>query len=596
MAPKLRARSSSSSGGSMLGPRQASRPALTNLNSNSHFRLRSVEEEVEPLNDGIRFTAVISLIQDWGGRDVLFGKTTAEVCHTYILPMTTETSSSVCDVLRASPATSQNVRLPNWYVSHVWSYNFIDVVDTLERFFTANHIPLHEAVIWFDVFCIPQVATVAGASQDNEVRSIKVDLWKQTISSVKKCKNMVLIVDSWSDPTPLKRIWCILEMFCASSSHANFQIAILGNEEAPFTQSLLADSSDAYSHLSYFRAEYGVATNARDHQLINKALQHRLEFSKLSAVIVKLFRNWLLDFVEQQLVKSSVIPSVEDNIQEAQWHFTKSQLLDLNEMPAASREAISECLNLREMCLGQDHPETLKARSQFAYASSQIGDNQFADLILQSCFQSQLEILGQTHIDTLTSMSRLAFVHGQQYLFERAEELYKECISFASEAFAESDKFLLTTRQQLANLYLANHRYQQALDLYSQTHKTAVASLGGLSKPTLLSAIGIAETQCLLSRYIESETGYLELTESTQDIFGEHSAQYWKTQTGLALIYKETNRLFEACEILSTLVHTQQRTIGPNHPVSLETNVLLALVYLAQGNGKGEPLLLSSLS
>ncbi|KAJ3030833.1 UNVERIFIED_CONTAM: Kinesin light chain 3 [Siphonaria sp. JEL0065] len=545
--------------------------------------------------DGLRFTYILALIQDWGGRSALQGKTTAQVCSDHVIRMTANSKNSVCEYVQSFPALSLNVRESNWFVSHVWEYKFLDVVDTLERFFIGKQIPLHEAVVWFDLFSLPQ-------HDDEEER--KFEWWNHSIMSVvKRIRNIVLVLEDWFDPVPLQRVWCVYEIFCSTMARSNFHIALSKSDETTLVNSLYENPSALYESLSTFKSELTRATKLRDQQMIYKVLRHFIGFHKLNDLVFTAIRHWIFEFVQHQIetiIPSVLVPettNVETLLRQAQWYQVKSELYELRDMLPKAKSALSECLALREEHFGLLHPITLKTKSKFAHLSAQLGKNAYAESTLISCLSAQREVNGSSHRDTLLTMSRLAFVYGEQDLVEEAEVLYKECIATSVECFGENDQFVVSTNQDLANFYVTNDRLEDALPLYIQTYTKFSMLKGPEDSSALFSAIGIAEIQYSLENYSEAEKMYLEITEAVEETFGgESSFQYSKVRTGLAQVYKKQKRFDDASLILYPLVEIQQKAHGPNHVLTLETSVALACAYWDQGfRVKAESLLMSCL-
>jgi hypothetical protein len=96
---------------------------------------------------GIKVSFLEQFIQQCGGREVLNGKTTTDVCNEFLKPITENSQSSLCDLLHhiQHEAFGEKVEV---FVSHAWRYDFLDVVDALLYHFRDK---LNTA-IWFDLF------------------------------------------------------------------------------------------------------------------------------------------------------------------------------------------------------------------------------------------------------------------------------------------------------------------------------------------------------------------------------------------------------------------------------------------------------------
>ncbi|KAJ3027799.1 UNVERIFIED_CONTAM: Kinesin light chain 3 [Siphonaria sp. JEL0065] len=541
----------------------------------------------KPQIDGIRFSYVLELIEDWGGRAALAGKTTTQVCEDHIIPMTSDTNTSVCEQFLLSRKPSIRTLEANWFVSHVWEYQFLDVIDILQRFFILKKIPFDEAILWFDLFSVPQ----------HESDERKFDWWKNSVMvAIKQSKNFVLVLQDWSNPVPLTRSWCSLELFCAASTRCSFNIATTEADENVLASQLLQDPSVVHNWFSGFKSELGVATNLRDQQMIHRVLRHFMESARLNELVISLLRSYLVEYVDGRIAGTPFLVNNEALVELSRWYEAKSRLFELRDMTSRAKEALSESLSLRNDFLGTEHPDTLRTKSHFAYLSSQLGENDFALITLQYTLESQRSVLGPSHLETLETTSRLAHVYGQLHRFDEAETLYKECIALGAGSIGKQTPLVISAIQDLACLLLSNSRLEEALSLYSDAYTTAHDSYGSDDKITLFSGLGLAEVQLKLRNYPEALRLYYDVSDPLLDLFGENSIQYWKTRTGLAWIFKETNRLNEAVDVLSELLLTQQRILGPNHPLTLETSISLALVYVDQENPKAESLLVACLA
>ncbi|KAI9335957.1 hypothetical protein BDR26DRAFT_1009093 [Obelidium mucronatum] len=526
----------------------------------------------------------------------LAGKTTTDVCRELVVPMTTVDgiTLSLCDRLALEEEVThrhQNVAAANWFVSHVWSYEFISVVDAMERFFAGKQIAVDDAVVWMDLFCVPQFGEDAEGLHEQ-----KFDWWRNTMmSTIKQCKNLVLVVDQqqqqqdWSELVPLQRLWCVFELFAASASRSAFHVALTEASEASLVQSLHTDPGLIHDAVAGFRSEVARATKLRDQQMLQKVLRHNINNARLNEMIKGMFRNWVLEFIDSQITNTPFLTNDEALVQLARWFEIKSDFCELRDLLPKAKEALEECLSLREEYLGQEHPDTLRTRSQLAYLSSRMGEDGFAELTLSSCLETQRDVLGSSHPDTLATMARLASAYGHHHLYNESVILYNECLATAASDLGDSSSpFVVATTLDFASLHQSNHRYKEALALYQQAHSSCLATLGESHKSTLLAALGVAQAQFHLQNYPASERAYHEITDLIHETFGTSSAQAWEAQIGLARNYEHTARIPESVDILAYVERQQQLVLGPNHAATLQTAAQLACVRVARGDAAGE--------
>jgi hypothetical protein len=135
-------------------------------------------------------------IAQCGGRNALENKSTTDLCNQYILPITQPYQCSFCDLLQAHHHYAYH-HTADVFISHAWSYKFLDVIDILCDHFQGQD----DVVIWFDVFSNNQHH---GPMMDHN--------WWQTIfhDAMAKIGYMVMVLSPWEDPEPLKRAWCCI--------------------------------------------------------------------------------------------------------------------------------------------------------------------------------------------------------------------------------------------------------------------------------------------------------------------------------------------------------------------------------------------------
>jgi hypothetical protein len=113
----------------------------------------------------------------------------------YIRPRTSRSRGSVAQELSRSVHTRSDVRAATWFISHT----FLDTLDAVLQFFQRRH-DFASAVVWLDFLVTAQHAS-AGPSK---LSSWWMGTFKQTIARI---GSLLLVVDAWDDPAPLKRAW-----------------------------------------------------------------------------------------------------------------------------------------------------------------------------------------------------------------------------------------------------------------------------------------------------------------------------------------------------------------------------------------------------
>jgi hypothetical protein len=88
-------------------------------------------------------------------------------------------------------------RAATWFVSHTWNNAFPDTIDSIFAFFEGR-ADAADARLWLDVFVDSQHASEGAC---------KTPQWYMTTfkSSIARIGSLLLVVDAWDNPAPLKR-------------------------------------------------------------------------------------------------------------------------------------------------------------------------------------------------------------------------------------------------------------------------------------------------------------------------------------------------------------------------------------------------------
>lgn len=166
---------------------------------------------------GLKISAILDFVALIPS-DKLIGMTTTQVCQEYILPLTSKSKDSYCEMLKKQKGGSEKVGFATVFVSHAWKYLFSDVVDTLKNYFRGNR---RDELLWFDLFSNNQHLAV----------NLDFDWWCGTFkSAIKDFGHFVLVLAPWQNPIPFTRAWCLFEIYCAISTDSSFNIAISPKE------------------------------------------------------------------------------------------------------------------------------------------------------------------------------------------------------------------------------------------------------------------------------------------------------------------------------------------------------------------------------
>merc|ERR1711976_112709 len=86
----------------------------------------------------------------------------------------------------------------------------------------------NETFWWIDYFCLRQ--SVDDDFSPDEVETV-----------IKDIGHTVVLAMPWSDPTVLRRIWCLYEIYCTVKQGAKLQVHVVEGEKCAFLEALTSD-------------------------------------------------------------------------------------------------------------------------------------------------------------------------------------------------------------------------------------------------------------------------------------------------------------------------------------------------------------------
>ena len=221
--------------------------------------------------------------------------TTNQVCSDVIKSATSLSSSSYYELLQhldfttKAAATNPSDEIAwagrsHYFLSHSWSYRFVDVVGIIEAFEEQAGFSASEPrYYWFDVFVMNQHSA-------DELGHLLGNL-QESVSAPGK---LLLVVDSWREPAALTRAWCLLELFTAMQQHADIIIGLSPGEQRNFERQMSKNGRILEAFLSSLDANNADATVQADKDMIFGAIRAEPGgFTKFNAVIQHALREAL---------------------------------------------------------------------------------------------------------------------------------------------------------------------------------------------------------------------------------------------------------------------------------------------------------------
>jgi hypothetical protein len=150
-----------------------------------------------------------------------FSFTTKDACEELVKPLTRRTMAALVEILATH--YPGHVGVADAFASHAWLYNFSECIEALSNWHEASkRFPKSDGstcFIWFDICTVCQ--------HPSRQRALPEDyFYNQFQEGIASIGSTVLVMIPALRPIPVKRSWCVWEIYCTLKHNALLETAI----------------------------------------------------------------------------------------------------------------------------------------------------------------------------------------------------------------------------------------------------------------------------------------------------------------------------------------------------------------------------------
>ncbi|KAJ3123737.1 hypothetical protein HK098_001669 [Nowakowskiella sp. JEL0407] len=518
---------------------------------------------------GIKLSYLRAFVSDMGGDSTLRGKTTSMISDEIIKPTTMRIKDSMCQYLSRTGHVDC-IGTATWFISHAWSCEFLQVVDAIFGFFDTE-FPGIDVIIWFDLF----------SNSQHDTNRKEFTWWTGTfMNAIQSLSNVLMIMVPWDDPIPLKRAWCVFELYACVFTKSRFEVGMSSEERMRFLNSVEEDPAKYFQMLSRVKSQNSDAFKNEDKVGIHQAIQTEIGFSQLDAIVFEVFRHWMVNAFKKEIAKSQ---GLGDNLQASYWTFALGRLFvdkgDLNEV----EPLYVRCLQQWKVMLGENHRHTLICMNNLAGLYRSQGKYEHAEPLVMDCVERMREIMGDGHPNTLISIINLASLYNSQGKYSQAEYLYERYLGRMREILGNDHLSTLTSISNLAGVYVSQRKYERSESLYLECVERMKVSLGDDHPITLTCIKNLAQLYELQGRFENAERYFVDCLRLRKRLLGDVHPSTLVSINNLAHLYESQGRHKEALPLYIDCLEKRKQILGQEHPDTITSINNLAYSYHTQG-------------
>jgi tetratricopeptide (TPR) repeat protein len=475
--------------------------------------------------------------------------TTTDVCEKYVKPATIELRCSYCDMMRLNQ--SEAVGIAKVFISHAWAYQFLDVCDALMYHFKDNL----DIIVWFDLFAVNQHTTTLKP----------FEWWTTTFqSAIKDFGETVMVFAPWQDPVPLRRAWCLWELYSTVKMECRFEVALNRSEQEKFFADICRDTQGSINKmLATVDVENSQCWNPLDRERIFEVVKSSVGFPKLNSVVFERLREWATTITAKEIETLNNNP--EQTKLKLMMQGTLGRLYMQQGEYYKAKDLFDEIFLPFKLQFGEYSQETIDIVYQIGVLRLTMRDFPEAVTLLEEVIEKRTELSGDANDpQILVTKHKMGLLRERQEKFDEARSLYEEVYRLMREILGEKDKRTLSIMSDLASFYDTQEEKQKAEELYHQCYELHKEALGPNHQDTISVYYNLS---CL---YYDQEK-YTKALEMMEDCYqrrvialGEGHVSSLDILHAIACGYEALGDIAKAKELMNKRIAIYKQFFGPN--------------------------------
>ena len=478
---------------------------------------------------------------------------------------------STCERLHQQGAAG--VGVANVFVSWYLQTPLTTLFDALRQYLLQHPgLPLDTTRFWVCDFAIRQANASADVARLGDC--------------VRAIGHTVLLMEPWYDPMPLRRAYCVKEVYHTQASGAHFDVVMSEAQQAAFERALVKDFESIQTQLSKVDVRQAECRNKTEQEAILGELYREVGLMECNRLVFELLRSALatqgraaLDRLPAEECGTSALMNNLGRLLQAQGDLTGAEVL--------LREALKAC---RET-LGDRHIDTLTSISNLGALLSDQGDLEGAEVLLREALQARRETLGDRHKETLTSINNLAMVLQDKSDLAEADVLHREALQACRETLGDRHMQTLGSISNLGLLLQDQGDLAGAEVLFREALQAFRETLGGRHMSTLTSMNNLGLLLQHQGDLAGAEVLHREALRTRRETLGDRHIDTLTSISNLGSALKAQGNLAEAEVLAREALQAQRETLGDGHMLTLTSINNLATLLQAQGNLAGAEVL-----
>ncbi|KAF0696665.1 Aste57867_12601 [Aphanomyces stellatus] len=478
-----------------------------------------------------------------GGRHAFDGLTTEAVCTLFVVPFTQSSQLSMVDHVCSldDDDDAAYVQDATWFVSHAWSYLFLDVVDALTDFFSDQDV-----AVWFCLFNNNQ-HSVLSASPAEYATSFQAAL--TSIGQV------VMVLSPWDNPTTLTRTWCVFEVYVALVTSARFEVAMGARQLAAFLDDMQTSDGAFNRMLASIKSERSQTAVASDRAyLVARMAEAHVSFADMDRIVFDVLQAWMVRTIERELETVTVSLAIQ-----AQWYVVLADMYILQHAMALAADALARAMHIYRVDL-DDNPDAPSAKWKcVARAANVMWATGQPSTVWAPMFHDALAHLGPDTHDSLVATFDFGSCYLSQGEYSLALPLLLDCFNVCDRQFGDTSTLTLQAMNAVGLTLSHQNRLADAEPWLARSAERHRAVLGLDHPDTMTAVVNYGLCLARMGQY-DRATPLFRATHATERrTLGPDHEFTWRGVSFLARMHAAAGELDVAAGMLAACVAAADR-------------------------------------
>jgi len=442
-----------------------------------------------------------------------------------------------------------------------------DVISALRRYLQQNNLDKDQTFFWVCDYCFRQTKLLRDDTP-------LPDKMKGVISALGR---VVILLDPWHEPAPLKRSWCLWEVYVACSEKAVFDVVMSDAQGRAFANAMLEDFGSIHDALGNVDVRLAKAYKEEDQRMVMERVETSMGASALNQMVTDALNKWLSEEVRKWVIVWKFITSAHGEYPPvASLALAQSigNMLIRSQMYGEAEPFYRHSLFYHEAFLPtspRSDPTALKltlnyttVRRTLGMILKNAGKLEEAERLLRKNLTYMEEVLPERS-ETLDTVVTLADVLKRLDKDEEAAELYHRALSWMDEKAGAEDTGMLALLTSYGGLLLKHGQFEVAEEVYRRALFGREKLFGPMNIETVKSVMNLGIALSNLDKLDEAETFMSRALLGSRQLLGDKNQGTIRCFDNYAGLLVKMERFEEAEQAFRRVVSDSEEVMGAMH-------------------------------